>query len=334
MNIFGDKYRISIFGESHGPYIGVTLDGVQPGIPLNKRDFSYDLSRRKSGGIGTTPRIETDEPEIISGVYNDFTTGAPITLLFANSNTHSRDYSQFRDTPRPGQADFAAGKKFNNFNDLRGGGHFSGRLTLALVSAGVVAKKIIQPIHISANLTSLGGIEKVEKNNKSDSSMSDDWLNILNSSIQGGDSIGGIIECICDGVPAGLGDPFFNSVESVAAHLMFSIPGVTGVEFGAGFKSANMKGSQHNDCISDATGRTETNYAGGINGGITNGNPIICRVAVKPTSSISKNQITFNFKTNKMDDFSVKGRHDVCIALRCPVIVESVMAITLLNLMN
>jgi len=334
MNIFGEKYRISIFGESHGPYVGVTLDGVKAGIPLNKRDFSYDLSRRKSGGLGTTPRIESDAPEIISGVFNDFTTGAPVTLLFANSNTHSRDYSLFRDTPRPGQADFAAGKRFNNFNDLRGGGHFSGRLTLALVAAGVIAKKMIEPVQISAKLISLGGIKRVKTADDNDASMPEDWRNILKASIKEGDSLGGIIECTCNGVPAGLGDPFFNSVESLAAHLFFSIPAVKGVEFGAGFKSANLKGSENNDCISDSTGKTITNNAGGINGGITNGNPIVCRVAVKPTSSISKKQLTYNFKTNKMEEFSIPGRHDVCIALRVPVIVESVMAITLVNLMN
>lgn len=318
MNSYGNKFRISMFGESHGELIGIVMDGVPAGIPLCAEDFIADLSRRKSGGKGTTPRIESDMPHIVSGVFDGHTTGAPLTVVFQNGNTISKDYSQFRAVPRPGHADFTADVKFSSFNDIRGGGHFSGRLTLVLVTAGTVAKKIASNINFNAAITHIGG--------------SDDptaWDRIISSAMEEGDSVGGIIECVCNGVPAGLGEPFFNSLESEIAHLAFSIPGVRGIEFGDGFSSAAMKGSQHNDSFIDQQGHTATNGAGGINGGISNGNPVVFRIAVKPTSSISKIQHTFNFESGEMEDFSVKGRHDACIALRCPVIVEAIAAIAL-----
>jgi chorismate synthase len=251
-------------------------------------------------------------------VSDGYTTGAPLAVLFKNENTISRDYSQFREIPRPGHADFTAGVKFNSFNDIRGGGHFSGRLTLTLVAAGVIAKKIIGNINVNASIASIGGV--------SDASQ---WDGILGAAMAEGDSVGGVVECACSGVPAGLGEPFFNSLESEIAHLAFSIPGVRGIEFGDGFAAAAMKGSEHNDCFIDATGHTATNGAGGINGGISNGNPVVFRIAVKPTSSISKVQNTLNFTTGELEEFSVKGRHDACIALRCPVIVEAIAAIAL-----
>lgn len=318
MNSYGNKFRISMFGESHGELIGIVMDGVPAGIPLCAEDFIADLSRRKSGGKGTTPRIESDMPHIVSGVFDGHTTGAPLTVVFQNGNTISKDYSQFRAVPRPGHADFTADVKFSSFNDIRGGGHFSGRLTLVLVTAGTVAKKIASDISFNAAITHIGG--------------SDDptvWDRIISSAMEEGDSVGGIIECVCNGVPAGLGEPFFNSLESEIAHLAFSIPGVRGIEFGDGFSSAAMKGSQHNDSFIDQQGHTATNGAGGINGGISNGNPVVFRIAVKPTSSISKIQHTFNFESGEMEDFSVKGRHDACIALRCPVIVEAIAAIAM-----
>lgn len=318
MNSYGNKFRISVFGESHGEMIGVVMDGVPAGLPLSPDDFMEDLSRRKSGSKGTTPRIEGDIPSIASGVFDGYTTGAPLAVLFKNENTISRDYSQFREIPRPGHADFTAGVKFNSFNDIRGGGHFSGRLTLTLVAAGVIAKKIIGNINVNASITSIGGV--------SDASQ---WDGILGAAMAEGDSVGGIIECACSGVPAGLGEPFFNSLESEIAHLAFSIPGVRGIEFGDGFAAAAMKGSEHNDCFIDTAGHTATNGAGGINGGISNGNPVVFRIAVKPTSSISKTQNTLNFTTGELEEFSVKGRHDACIALRCPVIVEAIAAIAL-----
>ena len=318
MNSYGNKFRISVFGESHGEMIGVVMDGVPAGLPLSPDDFMEDLSRRKSGSKGTTPRMEGDIPSIASGVFDGYTTGAPLAVLFKNENTISRDYSQFREIPRPGHADFTAGVKFNSFNDIRGGGHFSGRLTLTLVAAGVIAKKIIGNINVNASIASIGGV--------SDASQ---WDGILSATMAEGDSVGGVIECACSGVPAGLGEPFFNSLESEIAHLAFSIPGVRGIEFGDGFAAAAMKGSEHNDSFIDAAGHTATNGAGGINGGISNGNPVVFRIAVKPTSSISKTQNTLNFTTGELEEFSVKGRHDACIALRCPVIVEAIAAIAL-----
>lgn len=320
MNSYGRKFRLSIFGESHGALIGVVMDGVPAGIDLCEEDFLTDLARRRSGAKGTTPRMEDDMPEIVSGVCDGCTTGAPLTVIFRNNNTRSDDYSSFRELPRPGHADFTGSVKYNFFNDIRGGGHFSGRITLCLVAAGVVAKKMIAPMEINANITEIGGVMSVN-----------DWDSIIDKAVKEGDSVGGIIECVCNNVPIGLGEPFFDSLESQIAHLAFSIPGVRGVEFGDGFGVAAMWGSQHNDCYIDSDGKTATNGAGGINGGISNGNPVIFRIAVKPTSSISKEQRSFNFITGEMENFSIKGRHDACIALRCPVIVEAIAAIALAN---
>ncbi len=318
MNSYGTNFRISIFGESHGKLIGVAMDGVPAGLSLSEEDFMADINRRRSGARGTTPRKEDDIPHIVSGTFEGCTTGAPLTVVFENNNTISKDYSLFREIPRPGHADFTAQVKHNFFNDIRGGGHFSGRLTLALVAAGVVAKKILGNIRINAQITAIAGLADPSK-----------WDAAIEAAMAEGDSVGGIVECICTDVPAGLGEPFFNSLESEIAHLAFAIPGVRGIEFGDGFAAAAMKGSEHNDCFIDTEGHTATNGAGGINGGISNGNPIVFRIAVKPTSSISKVQHTANFITGEIEEFSVKGRHDACIALRCPVIVEAIAAIAL-----
>lgn len=336
MNSYGNKFRLSIFGESHGELIGVVIDGVPAGIPLTREDFLPDLARRKSGARGSTPRREDDLPEIVSGVFEDCTTGAPVTIVFRNHNTRSGDYSTFREIPRPGHADFTASVKHNFFNDIRGGGHFSGRLTLTLVAAGVVAKKLIGPIRIEARITELGGIPRERLNCPPGMELGVPgaptlWDRLIEQVMEEGDSVGGIIECICTNVPIGLGEPFFDSLESQLSHLAFSIPAVRGIEFGDGFAAAAKKGSQHNDCYIDKDGKTATNGAGGINGGISNGNPIVFRIAVKPTSSISKKQVSFNFISEQMEEFSIKGRHDACIALRCPVIVEAIAAIAFAN---
>ena len=315
MNTFGRIFKINIFGESHGKSVGVTIDGCPTGIDLKEEDFFADLNRRRSGAKGTTPRKEKDLPEIISGVFNDKTTGAPITIVFKNENTISKDYSQLKNLPRPGHADFVAFKKYNAYNDYRGGGHFSGRLTLALVAAGVVAKKIIEPIKINANLLEVGGSADIEK--------------AIELAIKKNDSIGGIVDCKAENIPVGMGEPFFDSVESVISHLVFSIPAIKGIEFGAGFEAAKMYGSEHNDEIINSSGKTKTNNAGGINGGITNGNNLYFKVIVKPTSSISLKQNTINLKTKKHEKLEVKGRHDACIALRVPVVLEAVTAIAL-----
>lgn len=319
MNSFGRIFRIHILGESHGPAVGIVIDGCPAGIPLAPVDFLPDIGRRKSGARGTTPRTETDEPNLISGLFNGFTTGAPITILFENRNVRSSDYSRMRDIPRPGHADFVAAKKFGGFQDFRGGGHFSGRLTLALVAAGVVAKKLLGGMTITAALVEAGGIRDVEK--------------AVDQAMEMEDSIGGIVECTVSGVPVGLGEPFFDSLESQLSHIVFAIPAIKGIEFGSGFAASAMKGSEHNDNILDASGKTETNHAGGINGGISNGNDLVFRVAVKPTSSTSQVQQTLNLKSGKVEDLEIKGRHDLCIALRVPPVLESATAIVLADFM-
>ena len=350
MNTFGNKFRVSIFGESHGPRIGVTLDGVLPGIPLSAEDFVKDLSRRKAGALGTTPRVETDDPEIVSGVYDGHTTGAPLTILFRNENTRSEDYEGFREHPRPGHADFTANLKYGGFNDPRGGGHFSGRITLGVVAAGVVAKKMLYFAQFHAELAEVGGLTDPSA-----------WPEALKAAQAEGDSLGGVVECTVGGLPIGLGEPFWDSVESRLAHAVFASPGVRGIEFGDGFAASRMKGSEHNDPFPEheccggkheeghhchheegeehecqchgehgheeghhCCGRHKrpqppvTNHAGGVNGGITNGNPVVFRVAFKPTASIAK--------------AGIPGRHDVCFALRTPVIVEAMAAIVMVDL--
>lgn len=319
MNSFGTLFKVSIFGESHGECVGVTIDGCPAGLPLSIDDFDTDIERRKGGTKGTTPRKEDDIPLIKTGLFNGKTTGAPLTILFENKNTRSADYDKQRAIPRPGHADFVASKKFGGFEDYRGSGHFSGRLTVCLVAAGVVAKKILASIKINATLLQIGGETNIEKG--------------LQKAIDAKDTVGGIIECTVDGLPIGLGEPFFNSVESLLAHAVFAIPAVKGVEFGAGFTSATMFGSQHNDALMDDTGKTKTNNAGGIVGGLTNGNQLIFRIAVKPTSSTPKEQKSLNWETNTVENFSVKGRHDLCIALRVPVVLEAVTAFVVVDLM-
>ena len=320
MNSFGRLFRVSIFGESHGSAVGIIIDGCPAGIELTEEDFSTDIERRKGGKQkGTTPRQETDAPIFKSGVFQNKTTGAPLMIMFENSNTRSGDYEKQRAFPRPGHADFVAHKKFVGFEDFRGGGHFSGRLTVCLVAAGVVAKKVLQNISVTATILEIGGEQDLEKG--------------LQKAIDAKDSVGGIVECVVKGLPIGLGEPFFDSVESQVAHAVFSIPAVKGVEFGAGFLGAKMFGVEHNDSIIDANGRTETNNAGGVVGGITNGNDLVFRIVVKPTSSTPKEQETLNWETGAVESFSVKGRHDLCIALRVPPVLEAVTAIVLADLM-
>lgn len=323
MNSFGRIFRCSIFGESHGEYVGITIDGCPPGIAIDAVDFLVDIERRKGARQqGTTPRSEADTPLIISGVFKGYSTGAPITILFKNENTRSADYDQQRQIPRPGHADWVAFTKYAGFNDYRGGGHFSGRLTVALVAAGVVGKKMIQHFSpatsITATLKEVGGESDIDAG--------------VRKAVAANDSIGGIIRCEVENLPAGLGEPFYDSVESLIAHAIFAIPAIKGIEFGSGFASASMFGSEHNDSIIDKEGTTATNHAGGINGGITNGNNLIFSVAVKPASSTPKEQRSFNRVSERSEVFSVKGRHDLCIALRAPVVVEAATAMVLADL--
>lgn len=319
MNSFGNKFRVSIFGESHGPQIGVVLDGIPAGIALCEDDFSNDISRRKPGAKGTTPRKEEDKPQILSGLLNGHTTGAPMCIVFTNANTRSGDYSEFLAMPRPGHADRVASIKWNGFNDPRGGGHFSGRITLPVVAAGTVAKKMLPGMEFKAALTAIGGCNDSSK-----------WDSLLSEAALAGDSLGGVVECRVCGVPAGLGSPFFDSIEALISHAIFSIPGVRGIEFGDGFAAAAMKGSEHNDPLGP-DGPTK-NGSGGINGGISNGADIVFRVAFKPTASIAREQKTWNFASGCEDSLKIKGRHDVCFALRTPVIVEAMAAIVIAGL--
>ena len=301
MNSFGRLFRVSIFGESHGLLVGVTLDGVPAGIALDEKSFEKDLNRRKSGKRGTTPRKESDLPEIATGLFQGRTTGAPLTVLFRNENTLSGDYANLVAHPRPSHSDWVAARKFGGFNDYRGGGHFSGRLTLGLVAAGVVAKKILgRKVKIESRI-----VEIDDCNNP------DDFPKIVEEALRAQDSVGGIVECTATGVPPALGEPFFDSVESTMSHLLFSIPAVKGVEFGAGFAAARMRGSEHNDPII---------------------NPVVVRVAIKPTASISSPQITLNTESGKPEELRIKGRHDACIALRASVVVEAAAAVALCDL--
>jgi chorismate synthase len=320
LNSFGRIFRVQIFGESHGESVGICIDGIPAGLPLTIDDFLTDIERRK-GGIqkATTPRQETDLPIFKSGIFNHHTTGAPLTILFENNNTRSGDYDKQRAIPRPGHADFVAHQKFGGFEDYRGGGHFSGRLTVALVAAGVIAKKLLKHIVIQATITEVGGLASIDAG--------------IEKAIAAKDSVGGIVECIVTGLPMGLGEPFFDSLESVLAHAVFAIPAIKGIEFGSGFAAAKMLGSEHNDAILNSEGVTKTNNAGGIVGGISNNNPLVFRVAVKPTSSTPKIQESLNWETNTVEPFTVKGRHDLCIALRVPVVLEAVTAIVLADFM-
>lgn len=318
MNSFGRLFRVSIFGESHGMSVGVIVDGVRPGIKLDKEDFVSDLSRRKSGGLGTTPRIEADDVIIESGVFEGYTTGAPILLRFLNQNTKSKDYSNLVFQPRPGHSDFTAKNKFSGYNDYRGGGAFSGRLTLGMVSAAVIAKKMLEGISFDTKIINLYGETNPAKFN-----------DILVDAVKNRDSVGGIIEINVKGVPIGLGEPYFDSLESTISHLLFSIGGVKGVEFGIGFDGVGLKGSEFNDLIIDEKGTTKTNNSGGINGGISNGNPISLKVFMKPTSSIGKSQETYSYRDNKTTLLEISGRHDAAIILRGMVVCEAAVAIAL-----
>ena len=318
MNSFGRIFRVHIFGESHGECVGITIDGCPAGLSLSVDDFNIDIERRKGGSKGTTPRKEDDIPQLKTGIFNGKTTGAPITILFDNTNTRSSDYEKQRSIPRPGHADFVAHHKYGGYEDYRGSGHFSGRLTVCLVAAGVIAKKLLGAVKVVAEILEIGGEKDIEKG--------------LQKAIDAKDTIGGIIECRATGLPVGLGEPFFDSVESLIGHVVFAIPAIRAIEFGTGFAAAGMFGSQHNDPIEQISGKTFSNHAGGVVGGLTNGNELVFRIAVKPTSSTPREQSSLNWETGVVESFSVKGRHDLCIALRVPVVLEAVTALVLADL--
>lgn len=328
-NSFGKEFRITVFGGSHESELGVIVEGVSDKLKLIPEDFVGDIARRKPGAKGTTTRVEEDIP-IIS--YYKNTEGEDcIKIVFENKNIRPGDYSNFNSTPRPGHIDFVTHPKrylgaksvLEDFPAFTGGGIFSGRMTVALVACGVVAKKYLKSIEIAKNLIfktdliEIGGEKDKER-----------WPELLEVVSREGDSIGGIVQAKVNGLPVGLGEPYFDSVESLISHAIFSIPGVRGIEFGDGFKASSMRGSEHNDPFG-ADGKLLRNGAGGINGGLTNGGELSFRVAFKPTSTIYKGQQTWNFQTKQMEELKAKGRHDVCFALRTPVIVEAMTAVVL-----
>ena len=320
-NSFGRILRVSIFGASHAPEVGITIDGVPPGLTLRGELFDNDIARRQPSLRGETARREADIPTIEGLDAEQHSTGNTIRITFKNNNIRSKDYSHLDEHPRPSHADLVQRRKYGAEYDLAGGGMASGRMTVALVAAGVVAKQLIPEAQFHTRLAEVGG--------ESDDTRFEE---IIADAQRSGDSVGGIVECRVEGVEPLLGEPFFDSAESVIAHLLFAIPGVKGVEFGDGFAGSAKRGSLRNDRIADASGTTLSNNEGGINGGITNGNAIVVRVAIKPTPSIGREQHTFNLASGSMAPLIIGGRHDACIARRAAVVVEAMVALALADL--
>ena len=353
-NTLGDLFTVTSFGESHGKCIGAIIDGCPAGLNLSEADVQPLLDLRKPGqSIITTQRKETDRVEILSGVFNGFTTGAPICMIIWNRDSDSRSYDEFVSKPRPGHADYTAFVKYGGFNDFRGSGRFSGRLTATIVMGGAVALKILRNflnIEIMSYTKSIGDIVMDSGDIPFETLSKDRYLNDVRcpdpktaarmkdsilSARRDGDSLGGIIECMVRGVPVGLGEPIFESIESELSRGIFSIPAVKGLEFGSGFRGSTIKGSENNDSfvIDKSTGKiiTETNKSGGILGGITDGMPLVFRVAFKPAASIPRPQKTVNLKDMSESQLVVSGRHDPCVVPRAPPVVDSVAAIILLD---
>lgn len=353
-NNFGTNISMTIFGESHGPCIGITLDGLPAGFKINLERIKEDMEKRKAKGSISTQRHEDDEVEIVSGFFNGYTTGTALTILIQNKNTQSKDYSDIQYRLRPGHADFSAYEKYHGFQDYRGGGHFSGRLTAPIVAAGSICRQILETknILIGSHIEQLyalhdapfsNNIDELKKQiqtlNKKEFATLDEQVaqNMEQAILEAKneqDSIGGILESAIINLPAGIGEPFFDSIESILAHLLFSIPAVKGVSFGAGFQMASKKGSEANDAfIMNDTIQTKTNNNGGINGGISNGMPIIIHTCIKPTPSIYKTQKTVDYKTKESQTLNIKGRHDPCILHRARIVVDSMIAFGILDLL-
>ena len=353
-NNFGTNISMTIFGESHGPCIGITLDGLPAGFKINLERIKEDMEKRKAKGSISTQRHEDDEVESVSGFFNGYTTGTALTILIQNKNTRSKDYSDIQYRLRPGHADFSSYEKYHGFQDYRGGGHFSGRLTAPIVAAGSICRQILETknILIGSHIEQLyalhdapfsNNIDELKKQiqtlNKKEFATLDEQVaqNMEQAILEAKneqDSIGGILESAIINLPAGIGEPFFDSIESILAHLLFSIPAVKGVSFGAGFQMAAKKGSEANDAfIMNDTIQTKTNNNGGINGGISNGMPIIIHTCIKPTPSIYKTQETVDYKTKESQTLNIKGRHDPCILHRARIVVDSMIAFGILDLL-
>ncbi len=348
-NTFGNNVTLTLFGESHGEEIGAVLDGLSPGIPVDEDFIRHQLALRRPQGKISTARVEADAFRIVSGVFEGHTTGTPICILIPNTNTRSGDYS--KGLPRPGHADYTAECKYHGFQDYRGGGHFSGRITAAIVAAGAIAISALRqngtligthisslagiadrPFdHINADLETLGDMNFPVLSERAGMAM----RTAIEAAAAEGDSVGGVLETAVTGLPAGIGEPWFDTVEGLLAHALFSVPAVKGVEFGEGFGFADLRGSQANDPLRMENGRvvTTTNHNGGINGGITNGMPLMFRCVIKPTPSIFKEQKTIDFATMQNATLSLKGRHDPAIIHRARVVVDSVTALTLCDLL-
>lgn len=350
-NTFGNNISITLFGESHGEAIGCVLDGIAPGIEVDEEFIASQMEKRKGINSISTPRREADKVRILSGVFEGKTTGTPIALMIENQSQHSKDYSATKDLARPAHADFTAQCKYHGYQDYRGGGHFSGRITAPLVAAGAICLKALsgKGIEIGTHIACCAGITDRAFENLSEDiallkekempvlcqSAGEEMIKAIENARNDGDSVGGILSTVVTGMPSGVGEPWFDTVEGVLSHALFSVPAIKGVEFGAGFSFAHMTGSQANDTfyMEDGSVKTKTNNNGGINGGITNGMPIVFSCAVKPTPSIFKQQETVNFKTNEDAILSVKGRHDPAIIHRARVVVDSITAITLCDLL-
>lgn len=350
-NTFGTSVCVTLFGESHGPAIGAVIDGLAPGIAINKNFIDAQLTKRRPAGKISTARVEADKYEILSGVFNGKTTGTPIAIVIPNENVRSGDYSDVSRLARPGHADYTAHVKYHGYEDFRGGGHFSGRLTAALVAAGAVAISALEAkgIRIATHIKSCAGVtdrdfDDIFKDSEALNAMNFAVLNSdaaekmrteMEKAAAEGDSVGGVLQTVVIGFPAGVGEPFFGSVESTLSSALFSIPAVKGVEFGDGFKLCDMLGSEANDpfYIDGDKILTKTNRNGGINGGITNGMPILFNCAVKPTPSIFKEQETIDYLKNENAKLSLKGRHDPAIIHRARVVVDSITALALCDML-
>ena len=354
--VWGNNLKISIFGESHGNAIGITLSGLPTGIEIDFDEIDEEMKRRAPGKSKlSTARAEKDIPEILSGIFEGKTTGAPLCGIIRNGDTRSKDYGKLKDLMRPGHSDYTGNVRYDGFNDYRGGGHFSGRITAPLVFAGAICKQVLEGmgITIGAHVKSIKDVKDESFDYTSiskehlrglrnaelpllDKSKEEEMRNVIVNAKTEGDSVGGVIECALVGIEAGIGDPFFDSVESTLAHLLFSVPAVKGVEFGLGFGITELFGSEANDSFyyEGDDIKTKTNNNGGILGGITSGMPVILKVAIKPTPSISKEQDTINLSSKKNDKLVVEGRHDPCIVQRAIPVVEAVVAIGILDLMK
>lgn len=353
----GEKIKISVFGESHGKAIGIVVDGLPTGMKIDMDKVLHEMKRRAPGNDKTaTPRKEADFPEILSGVVDNVLTGAPLCAIIHNNNTKSKDYSDIKRCPRPGHSDYPAYVKYNGFNDIAGGGHFSGRITSPIVFAGAVCKQLLEEkgIKVTAHINSIGNVYDEEFNpcnidnetidrllNSSfpliDESKEEPMRKVVSDASADKDSVGGTIECGVVGIKAGIGEPMFDGIEGRIAKAVFGIPAMKGIEFGKGFDLAKMRGSESNDNFRyDEKGNvyTKTNNCGGILGGITNGMPIVFKVAVKPTPSIAQKQETINLETKENDILEIKGRHDPCIVLRAVPVIEAITAITILDLLS